>query len=76
MTPLRAACYDSRAETDDPGSAGQAGVAELAYALVLGTSGKPCGFKSHRPYQSKCGVKGLELLWFRFLYFLFIYDKI
>ena len=28
-----------------------AGMAELADALDLGSSGQPCGFESHYPYQ-------------------------
>ena len=28
-----------------------AGMAELADALDLGSSGQPCGFDSHYPYQ-------------------------
>ena len=30
-----------------------AGMAELADALDLGSSGQPCGFDSHYPYQSE-----------------------
>ena len=26
----------------------------MADALVLGASGQPCGFKSHRPHQKRC----------------------
>ena len=32
---------------------GRAGMAELADALDLGSSGQPCGFDSHYPYQAR-----------------------
>ena len=35
----------------------------MADALVLGASGQPCGFESHRPHQIKKELKGSFFIW-------------